>query len=335
MKKSLNKNSKYILALCVAFINIATISHANAEPIIIRLSHVVAIDTPKGQMGVKFKELVADRLGNDKVLVELYPNSTLVPDSQIGEALLDGRVQLGAPSFNRMIKYSKRLQLFDIPFLFVSPEAAQNFLKNEYGERILRLIERKGFKGLGYLDNGMKQLSANVPIRKPEDIAKLRFRIMNSNVLEAQFKQVDAVPIKTPFSKVYKLLESGQIDGQENTWSNIYSKKFYEHQPYIIESNHGYLGYMIISSKKFWDSLPLDVKSVVEKSLQEAIEYGNQIALDKVKSDKEKIIATNTSDIHTLTVDERIRWVTAMQPVWRAYENEVGTDLIQAAASSR
>ncbi|MGH1540741.1 MAG: DctP family TRAP transporter solute-binding subunit [Arenicella sp.] len=325
---------KTVITTLLAILALNSIS-AYGDPTIIRFSHIVPEDTPKGKMAIRFKELIKERLGNDKVQVQIYPNKTLFGDGEVVDELLKGNVELAAPSLSKLKKYTKRLQVFDIPFLFVNPEAATKFLAGPYGKRMLRLVNSKGLIGLGYLDNGMKQLSANKPITLPDDVTGLRFRIMNSDVLQAQFETLKAVPMRKPFGQVYKLLETGEIDGQENTWSNIYSKKFYEHQPHIIESNHGYLGYMVLSSQSFWNSMPDEIREVVQTSLDEALAYGNKIAVEKANNDREKVLATGSSNIHTMTVEERKLWTLAMQPVWKSYEDEIGSELIQAAASAR
>ncbi len=325
---------KTVITTLLAILALNSIS-AYGDPTIIRFSHIVPENTPKGKMAIRFKELIKERLGNDKVQVQIYPNKTLFGDGEVVDELLKGNVELAAPSLSKLKKYTKRLQVFDIPFLFVNPEAATKFLAGPYGKRMLRLVNSKGLIGLGYLDNGMKQLSANKPITLPDDVTGLRFRIMNSDVLQAQFETLKAVPMRKPFGQVYKLLETGEIDGQENTWSNIYSKKFYEHQPHIIESNHGYLGYMVLSSQSFWNSMPDEIREVVQTSLDEALAYGNKIAVEKANNDREKVLATGSSNIHTMTVEERKLWTLAMQPVWKSYEDEIGSELIQAAASAR
>lgn len=335
--KTMNKTiiKKLLTALLISLVTLTSSLVASAEPIKIRFSHIVAENTPKGQMARKFQQLLSERLGGDVINVMIYPNSSLFSDNEVGEELLKGTVEMAAPSVSKLKKYTKRLQVFDIPFLFVTPESANNFLQGPYGKRMLRLVGRKGLLGLGFLNNGMKQLSATTPIRRPEDVKGLKFRIMNSDVLAAQFEQVDAIPMRKPFSKVYSLLQNKEIDGQENTWSNIYSKKFFEHQPHIIESNHGYLGYMIITNAKFWQTIPAEIKPTIEKSLAEAIDFGNQIALQKVTEDRQNIVETGKSEIHIMSLDERKAWVTAMQPIWKSYENEIGSELIQAAASAR
>ncbi|MGD8710248.1 MAG: DctP family TRAP transporter solute-binding subunit, partial [Ectothiorhodospiraceae bacterium] len=263
--------SALVLGAALAVTSVA----ATAAPIVIKFSHVVAENTPKGRMANRFKELVDKRLG-DRVKVEVYPNSQLYTDKKVVQAMLLGDVQLAAPSLSKFSRFTDKLQLFDLPFLFENIDAVSCFQHEPEGQALLSSMESKGIVGLGYLHNGMKQLSAGKPLREPSDAAGLKFRIMSSDVLAAQFEAVDAAPVKKPFSEVFTLLQTGAIDGQENTWSNIYSKKFYEVQPYITESNHGYLGYMVVASKRFWDGLPDDVRPVVKKSLDEAVAYGNK-----------------------------------------------------------
>lgn len=207
---------------------------ATAAPVEIKFSHVVAENTPKGQMANKFAELVAERLPG-QVEVKVFPSSQLFGDNKVLEAMLLGDVQMAAPSLSKFQKYTKSLQLFDLPFLFRDMAAVERFQSSAEGQEMLKALESKGLVGLGYLHNGMKQLSASTPLRVPADANGKKFRIMTSDVLHAQFEAVDAVPLKKPFSEVFTLLQTKAIDGQENTWSNIYSKKFFEVQPYITE----------------------------------------------------------------------------------------------------
>ncbi|HEB94988.1 MAG TPA: DctP family TRAP transporter solute-binding subunit [Sedimenticola thiotaurini] len=301
-----------------------------AKPIIIKFSHVVAENTPKGQMANKFKELVDQRLAG-KVEVEVYPNSQLFGDNKVLEAMLLGDVQMAAPSLSKFKRYTKKLQLFDLPFLFKDMTAVERFQKSPAGQQLLDSVNRKGLVGLGYLHNGMKQLSASRPLRVPADAKNLKFRIMSSDVLAAQFEAVGGVPLKKPFSEVFTLLQTKAIDGQENTWSNIYSKKFYEVQPYITESNHGLLDYMVVTSREFWMGLPDDVRAEVKKALDEAIAFGNQVAAEKAVADKQKIIDSGRSEVIELTPAERAQWVAVMKPVWKKFEGQIGRDLIDAA----
>ncbi|MFP7756040.1 TRAP transporter substrate-binding protein [Thermodesulfobacteriota bacterium B35] len=303
---------------------------ALAGPIVIKFSHVVAENTPKGQMANKFRDLVKERLG-DKVLVEVYPNSQLFGDNKVLEAMLLGDVQMAAPSLSKFSRYTRKLQLYDLPFLFENMDAVDRFQHGPYGQKLLQSVSSKGLIGLGYLHNGLKQLSASKPLRVPADARGLKFRIMSSDVLAAQFKALGATPLKKPFSEVFTLLQTRAIDGQENTWSNIYSKKFYEVQPYITESNHGLLDYMVVTSAEFWNGLPADVRSGLESALREAIAFGNQVAADKAKSDKQKIIDSRRSEIIELTPAERAQWVEVMKPVWKQFEGEIGKELIDAA----
>ena len=304
-----------------------------AAPIEIKFSHVVAENTPKGQMAIKFKQLVEERLPG-KVEVKVFPNSQLFGDNKVLEAMLLGDVQLAAPSLSKFNRYTKKLQIFDLPFLFKDMAAVDRFQSGPAGQALLRSVESKGLVGLGYLHNGMKQLSANKPLRTPEDARGLKFRIQSSDVLAAQFEAVGAIPVKKPFSEVFTLLQTKAIDGQENTWSNIYSKKFFEVQDYITESNHGLLDYMVVTSAEFWNGLPDDVRKVVKTSLDEAIAYGNKIAMEKAESDKQAIIKSGRTQVISLTDAERAAWVKAMKPVWKKFEDDVGADMIEAALNA-
>ncbi|WP_315981565.1 DctP family TRAP transporter solute-binding subunit [Aliamphritea spongicola] len=284
-------------------------------------------------MANKFAELVAERLPG-KVEVKVFPSSQLFGDNKVLEAMLLGDVQMAAPSLSKFQKYTKQLQLFDLPFLFKDMAAVERFQQSEAGQKILSSVESKGLVGLGYLHNGLKQLSASEPLRVPGDASGKKFRIMTSDVLQAQFEAVEAVPLKKPFSEVFTLLQTKAIDGQENTWSNIYSKKFFEVQPYITESNHGVLDYMVVSSAEFWNSLDDDIRVEVKKALDEAIAFGNQVAAEKAQSDKQAIIDSKRSEVLEISDAERAQWVSAMKPVWNQFADEIGADLIDAAAQS-
>ncbi len=306
---------------------------AFSKPVIIKFSHVVAENTPKGQMANKFRDLVNERL-KGKVEVEVYPNSQLFGDNKVLEAMLLGDVQMAAPALSKFSRYTKKLQLFDLPFLFKDIASVDRFQQSDAGKGLLNSISKKGLIGLGYLHNGLKQLSSSKPLRVPADAKGLKFRIMSSDVLAAQFKAVKATPLKKPFSEVFTLLQTKAIDGQENTWSNIYSKKFFEVQPYITESNHGLLDYMVVTSAEFWQGLPEDVRAEVKKAMDEAIAFGNKVALEKSLDDKQKIIDSKRSEIITLTPEQRAQWVEVMKPVWKEFEAQIGKDLIDAAYAS-
>lgn len=300
------------------------------NPITIKFSHVVAEDTPKGKMATKFKELVAERLGG-KVQVEIFPNSQLVGDNNEIEAMLLGDVQLVAPALSKFERYTKQLRIFDLPFLFRDMAAVEKFQQSAKGQALLSSMESRGLVGLGYLHNGLKQLSCISPIKVPADASGLKFRIMTSDVLAAQFQAVHAVPLKKPFSEVFTLLQTKAIDGQENTYSNIYSKNLFEFQSYITESNHGVLDYMLVTSVQFWMSLPKDIRKEVKKALDEAIFYGNERAAAQDLADKQMIVASKQTEIITLSDAERNQWIEVMNPVWLRFEDEIGRDLIDAA----
>ncbi|KXF79982.1 TRAP transporter substrate-binding protein [Enterovibrio coralii] len=320
-----------VLCALALFAGLSAFVHAAPETI--KFSHVVAENTPKGQMALKFRDLVAERIG-DKYVVEVYPNSQLFGDGKEMEALLLGDVQFIAPSLSKFSKYTKQLQLYDLPFLFKDMEAVDRFQRSEAGQALLESVKGKGMVGLGYLHNGLKQLSANDPLRVPADADGKKFRIMSSDVLAAQFEAVEAVPLKKPFSEVFTLLQTRAIDGQENTWSNIYSKKFFEVQPYITESNHGVLDYMVTTSTEFWMQLPDEDREVLQTALAEAVAHGNKIANEKAMKDRQNIIDSGRSQIITLTDDQRQQWVEVMKPVWTEFQEQIGPELIEAAVAS-
>ena len=304
-----------------------------ADPVTIKFSHVVAENTPKGQMALKFKELAESRLPG-KVNVEVYPNSQLFGDGKVLEAMLLGDVQLAAPSLSKFKKYTKQLQVFDLPFLFKDMEAVDRFQKGPTGQKLLTSLEKRGLKGLGYIHNGMKQMSANIPLRTPADASGLKFRIMTSDVLVSQFEAVDAIPLKKPFSEVFTLMQTKAIDGAENPWSNLYSKKFFEIQDYVTETNHGLLDYMVVTSARFWNNLPEDVRPELKKALDEAIAYGNTIAEEKAMSDRQRIIDSGRTTVLQITEEERQQWVDMMKPVWKQFERQIGKDVIDAAIAA-
>ncbi|MGE4559492.1 MAG: TRAP transporter substrate-binding protein [Desulfobulbus sp.] len=322
------KVSKALLATAVTMA--LTAGAAVAGPIVIKFSHVVAENTPKGLAANKFRDLVKERMGG-KVVVEVYPSSQLFDDDKVLEAMMLGDVQMAAPSLSKFDRYTKSLQIFDLPFLFQDMEAVDRFQQSAEGQKLLNSMNKKGFIGLGYIHNGLKQFSASKPMHVPADAAGLKFRIMASDVLAAQFKALKAVPLKKPFSEVFILLQTKAIDGQENTWSNIYSQKYFEVQPYITESNHGLLDYMVVTTTEFWNGLPEDIRAQLKQILDESIAYGNKVAMDKAVADKQKIIESKRSEVITLTPEERAQWVEVMKPVWKQFEHEIGKDLIDAA----
>ncbi|MCQ6257416.1 TRAP transporter substrate-binding protein [Pseudomonas hefeiensis] len=304
-----------------------------ADPVIIKFSHVVAEQTPKGQGAMLFKKLVEERLPG-KVKVEVYPNSSLFGDGKEMEALLLGDVQMIAPSLAKFEHYTKSVQLFDLPFLFDDISAVDRFQLSPEGQKLLKSMESKNITGLAYWHNGMKQLSANKPLREPKDARGLKFRVQASAVLEEQFKAVNANPRKMSFAEVYQGLQTGVVNGAENPYSNIYSQKMHEVQKYITESNHGVLDYMLITNTKFWNGLPPDIRTELDKILVEVTTHVNNEAAQLNQKDKQRILDAKTTEIITLTPQERGEWRDKMKPVWKKFEGDIGADLIKAAEAS-
>ena len=301
---------------------------------VIKFRHVVAENTPKGQAALKFKELAEKKLPG-KVTVQVFPSSQLFGDAKELEALLLGDVQFIAPSLSKFDRYTKKIQLFDLPFLFDDIAAVDTFQSGPQGKALLESMKGRGLLGLGYWHNGMKQLSTNKDkLQRPEDIKGLKFRIQASDVLEAQFRQLGANPQKMAFSEVYQALQTGVVDGQENTWSNIYSQKFFEVQKTIAETNHGVIDYMVVTNAKWWDGLPADIRKGLSEAMAEATAYGNKIADEINEGDKKRIADAGRAKIQKLTKDDVAAWRKAMEPVWKKFEADIGRDLIEAALKS-
>ena len=304
------------------------------SPIVIKFSHVVADQTPKGQAAIKFKELAEKKLPG-KVQVQVFPNSQLFGDGKEMEALLLGDVQMIAPSLSKFDRYTKKVQLFDLPFLFDDMEAVDRFQASANGQALLKSMTNRGLLGLAYWHNGMKQLSTDKDqLKRPEDVKGLKFRIQSSDVLEAQFRALGANPQKMAFSEVYQALQTGVVDGQENTWSNIFSQKFYEVQKTIAETNHGVIDYMVVTNAKWWDGLPADVRKGLSEAMAEATAYGNKIASDFNERDKAQIAKAGKAKIQQLSKEDVAAWRKSMEPVWKKFEGDIGRDLIDAALKS-
>ncbi len=305
----------------------------SAEPMVLKFSHVVAEKTPKGQAALKFKE-AAERLLPGKVKIEVYPNSQLFGDAKEMEALALGDVHFIATSLAKFGKYTKKLQVFDLPFMFKDTAAVDRFQHSKVGQSLLHSMENRNYLGLAYWHNGMSQMSANKPLLLPTDAKGLKFRIQQSDVIAASFEVIDANVQKLAFSEVYQALQVGTVNAQENTWSNIYSKKFYEVQSDFTESNDRVIDYMVLVNAKWWKGLPADIRDGLTKAMAEATEANNEIAGRLNAEAKKKIAASGRVKIHQLTPEQHKAWVKAERPVWTKFEKQIGKDIIDAAVKS-
>jgi len=330
---------KYILGLSLVVFAVTGCNKGDSDqasadkPITIKFSHVVAESTPKGIGANRFKELVEQRLA-DRVEVEVYPNSQLYDDNKVMEALLLGDVQMAAPSLAKFGKYTKKLQVFDLPFLFNDLKAIEKYQLGDTGRGLLNSMNDTGYHGLAYWHNGLKQLSANKALRLPTDAKGLKFRIQQSDVLQVQFEQLEASPQKLAFAEVYNALQTGVVDGAENPWANIYSKKFHEVQKFFSESNHGYLGYMLVTSTQFWNGLPEDIRTELEAIIAEVTTEVNAEAYKLSMNYRQKVIDSGRTEVLTLSSEELGLWREAMKPVWSKFEEEIGKDIIEAALAA-
>lgn len=319
---------KWFLAAAAAAIFVAPVAATAQAPIVIKFSHVVAPNTPKGKGADKFKEL-AEKYTNGKVKVEVYPNSTLYKDKEELEALQLGAVQMLAPSNSKFGPIGvKDFEVFDLPYLLPNKAALRKVTEGPLGKAMLKKLETKGMVGLAYWDNGFKEMSANRPLRMPEDYKGLKFRIQSSKVLEAQFRALGAIPQVMAFSEVYQALQTGVVDGQENTPSNMYTQKFHEVQKYTTLTNHGYIGYVVVVNKKFWEDLPADIRTQLTKAMDEATIYSNDISEKENAESLDDIKKSGKTELITPTAAETAAMRKAMEPLYQEMAGRVGKQLI-------
>lgn len=303
---------------------------AAQQPIIIKFSHVVAVDTPKGKGAERFKQLAEERT-KGRVKVEVYPNSQLYKDKEEMEALQLGAVQMLAPSLAKFGPLGVReFELFDLPYIFPDKAVLQRVTEGPIGAQLFQKLETKGIKGLAYWDNGFKVMSANRPLKMPADMKGLKMRIQSSKVLDAQMRTLGANPQVMAFSEVYQALQTGVVDGTENPPSNLYTQKMHEVQKHVTVTNHGYLGYAVIVNKKFWDSLPADIRTQLEGAMKDATRYANAIAQQENDDSLAKVKASGKSQVYVPAAAEMTAWRKALLPVHKEMAGRIGMPLIQA-----
>jgi len=318
---------KIYVLLGILLLSFSAISMA--DPVVIKFSHVVAPDTPKGKAADRFKQMVEER-SKGAIKVEVYPNSQLYKDREELEALQLGAVQLLAPSMAKFGPLGAReFELFDLPFMFPNKETLYRTMDGTIGKRLFAKLETKGITGLAYWDNGFKQMSASKPMRKVADFNGLKMRIQSSKVLDAQMKALGAMPQVMAFSEVYTALQQGVVDGTENPMSNMYTQKMHEVQKHLTLSDHGYLGYAVITNKKFWDGLSEDQRKLISQAMKEATVYERGIAQQENDDSLARVRAAKTTEVYTLTAAERAEWMKALLPVHKEFEGVIGKENIQ------
>lgn len=321
------KMSKLVVGLLVA--GVMSVS-AFADPIVIKFSHVVASDTPKGKAAEMFAKK-ANELTKGKVKVEVYPNSQLYKDKEEMEALQLGAVQMLAPSLAKFGPIGvKEFEVFDLPYIFDGYPALRKITNGAVGQQLLAKLEPKGIKGLAYWDNGFKSFSANTPIKTPADLKGKKMRIQSSKVLEEEMRALGALPQVMAFSEVYQALQTGVVDGTENPISNLYTQKMHEVQKHLTLTEHGYLGYAMIVNKKFWDGLPADVRTQLESAMEQSTRYANQIAQVENDNSLAAVKKSGKTQVYVPTAEEKSAFKKALVPVHQKMEGRVGKDLIQA-----
>ncbi|RZI42353.1 DctP family TRAP transporter solute-binding subunit [Herbaspirillum sp. HC18] len=321
---------KFRLTLAaVAALAISGAAFAQA-PIVIKFSHVVATDTPKGKGAERFKEL-AEKATNGRVKVEVYPNSTLYKDKEELEALQLGAVQMLAPSVSKFGPLgAKEFEVFDLPYIFPSKDVLYRVTEGPIGKQLFKKLEPKGITGLAYWDNGFKVMTANKPLRTVEDFKGQKMRIQSSKVLDAQMRALGANPQVMAFSEVYQAMQTGVVDGGENTPSNVYTQKMHEVQKHLTVSNHGYIGYAVIVNKKFWDGLPADIRTQLEEAMRGATKYANSISQLDNDAALDAIKKSGKTTVYVPTEKETAALRKALQPVQKEMADRIGKDLIDA-----
>ena len=318
----------HIKSLVVALAAAASFNAWAQAPIVIKFSHVVATDTPKGQAAERFKEL-AEKATKGRVKVEVYPNSQLYKDKEELEALQLGAVQMLAPSLAKFGPLGvKEFEAFDLPYIFPTKAALYSVTEGPIGKSLLQKLEPKGITGLAYWDNGFKVMSANKQLRVPADFRGQKLRIQSSKVLDAQMRALGATPQVRAFSEVYQALQTGVVDGTENPPSNMFTQKMHEVQKHVTLSNHGYLGYAVIVNKKFWDGLPADIRTSLATAMRDATTFEKAIAQRDNDMALEAIKKTGKTAIYTLTPAEQAEWRKVLLPVHKQMESRIGAELI-------
>ena len=325
-----------LIAIAVsALLALAGVAFAECETgeIKIKFSHVTnANKHPKG-IAASLLESRVNKEMNGKACMEVFPNSTLFNDNKVLEAVLNGDIQLAAPSLSKFEKFTKKYRIFDLPFMFEDINAVDQFQNSKTGKDLKNAMVRKGLKGLAFWHNGMKQMSANKPLVEPGDAEGLKFRVQSSDVLVAQFRQLGANPQKMAFKEVYGALQTKVIDGQENTWSNIYGKKFYEVQEGVTETNHGVIDYLLVTSTEWWGGLAEDVRKQFLGILDEVTEERNRESYKVDQRNKQRIIEAG-GIVRALSADQRQMWVSRLKPVWEKFEDDIGSEIIAAAEAA-
>jgi len=323
---------RYILAGVAAVFMMVPAAALADDPIVIKFSHVVANDTPKGKGALKFKEL-AEKYTNGKVKIDVYPNSSLYKDKEEIEALQLGSVQMLAPSTAKFAPLGvKEFEALDLPWLFKDEATYSQAMKGLVGQWLFKKLEAKGITGLAYWDNGFHMVSANRQLTKPSDFEGLKFRISGSKIADQYFRKLGSIPQIMAFSEVYQALQTGVVDGCENTPSNYLTQKFYEVQKDITVSYHAHLQYAVIVNSKFWSGLPADIRGQLEKAMAEATDYTNSIAVKENEDALAEIKKSGKTTLHYLTDDERKAWQTAMQPTYKWAKGRVGQEVLDVLA---
>ncbi|GAB2900180.1 TRAP transporter substrate-binding protein [Uliginosibacterium flavum] len=272
----------------------------------------------------------AEDLTKGRVRVEVYPNATLIKDPDEFSALQQGLVQMLAPPLSKFGSAGvKEFEVFDVPYMFSDRLIVRKVLAGPVGKELFQKLDAKGIHGLAYWDNGFKVMSANRPLNAPADMKGMKVRIQNSKVIAAQMSALGAAPQVMTLAQTFAALQNGTLDGTENPPSNMYSQRIHEVQKYAADTNHGYLGYAVVTNRQFWDSLPADIRTLLEQALRDATRYGNSIAQQENDDALAVVERSGRTRVTRLNEVQRKAWQQALLPVRKEAELRVGADFMK------
>ncbi|HEU4353470.1 MAG TPA: TRAP transporter substrate-binding protein [Burkholderiales bacterium] len=292
-----------------------------------------ATQNPKGHpitMGMeKFAELAAAKSGG-RMKVQLFPGGTLGSDQHNVSALQGGTLEIVSLNSGILASQVKEFGVYDFPFMFASPKEADAVVDGAFGKMMHDKLESKGIVGLAYWELGFRNITnSRRPIRKVEDIAGLKLRVIPNAINVDWVKALGANPTPMPFPEVYAALDQKAIDGQENPVTVINANKFYEVQKHLVITNHQYNPQSVIFSKKVWDTLSAAEQKVLRDSAVEAAKFQRQASREQAGAALENL-KKNGMQVTELAPADLAKFQEAMKPVVAKHAEAVGADVVKA-----
>lgn len=320
---------KLLAAFAVTVIMAAGAAFAAPE-YTIKVGYIGSETHPTMQTMKVFAQNVEEGSGG-KIKVELYPNAQLGGDRELCEGVQMGTIQMAIPSTSALAGFDKRIQVLDLPYLFTTREAAFEAVDGELGEKLNSYLEAKGFKVIGYQENGFRHVTnSKRPIKTPEDLKGLKIRTMENPMHIAFFKELGANPTPMSWGELYTALQQGTVDAEENPYAMIDDGKFYEVQKYVSETGHVFSYEIVIANKKFMDSLPEDLNKLVMDEAGKAIAAQRASLKEEEAAFKKKVIEGGLT-ANELTPEEKKPFVEATKVVYDQFEPDLGKEIMDIA----